>query len=123
MLYIGFFEWHNSSAIYAGAGITDKEALFTYNANWAAPGRWAVEILTSKHRLFFRPMESLSIQEIGSVKIDSVDIENDLDIRFKPGFYKQTESFINHIDDGKKKTIQEQLRALDYYEKIDNFRA
>lgn len=119
----GSLDWHNNAAVYAGAGITNKEALFTYSANWAAPGRWAVEVLTSRHRLFFRPMEKLSIQEMGTVKIDSVDIENELDTKFKPGFYKQTESFIYDIDDGKKKTIQEQLRALDYYEKIDNCKA
>ena len=64
-------------------------------------------------------MEKLSIQEIGSVSVDSVEIEDELDIKFKPGFYKQTESFINDIKDGKKKTIQDQLKSLDYYEKID----
>ena len=72
-----------------------------------------------KHRLIFKPMEKLSIQNIGSVKVDSVEIEDELDIRFKPGFYKQTESFVNDIDDGRKKTIQDQLRSWDYYEKID----
>lgn len=116
----GSLDWHSSAAVYAGAGVADGGALFTYSANWAAPGRWAVEILTSKHRLIFRPMEKLAVQDIGSVKIDSVEIEDELDIRFKPGFYRQTESFINNIEDGKKKTIQNQLRSLDYYEKIDN---
>lgn len=115
----GSLNWHSNAAVYAGAGIADKGALFTYSANWAAPGRWAVEILTQKHRLIFRPMEKLSIQKTGSVKVDSVEIDDELDIRFKPGFYKQTESFVNDIDDGRKKTIQDQLRSWDYYEKID----
>ena len=115
----GSLNWHSNAAVYAGAGIANKGALFTYSANWAAPGRWAVEILTQKHRLIFKPMEKLSIQNTGSVKVDSVEIEDELDIRFKPGFYRQTESFINDIDDGRKKTIQDQLRSWNYYEKID----
>ena len=116
----GSLNWHANASVYAGAGISDRGALFTYGANWAAPGRWAVEILTSKHRLYFRPMEKLSIQKSASVKVDSVNIEDELDLRFKPGFYKQTESFIYEIYDGKKKKIQDQLRDWDYYEKIDN---
>lgn len=78
-----------------------------------------MEILTRKHRLIFKPMEKLSIQKTASVKVDPVEIEDELDIRFKPGFYKQTESFVNDIDDGRKKTIQDQLRSWEYYEKID----
>lgn len=115
----GSLNWHSNAAVYAGAGIAENGALFTYDANWAAPGRWAVEILTRKHRLIFKPMEKLSIQKTASVKVDPVEIEDELDIRFKPGFYKQTESFVNDIDDGRKKTIQDQLRSWDYYEKID----
>lgn len=115
----GSLNWHSNAAVYAGAGIAENGALFTYDANWAAPGRWAVEILTRKHRLIFKPMEKLSIQKTASVKVDPVEIEDELDIRFKPGFYKQTESFVNDIDDGRKKTIQDQLRSWEYYEKID----
>ena len=47
----GEASWHKP-IIFTGAGITDKSAIFNYSANWAAPGRWGVEILTSKHRLY-----------------------------------------------------------------------
>ena len=84
----------HTPAIFAGAGITDKEALFSYQANWSAPGRWSVELLTEKHRLYLKPMEALQIQKIGSLAIGPVEVDNHLDIDFKPGFYLQTKSFI-----------------------------
>lgn len=86
--------WHKP-AVFAGSGITDKNALFCYQANWAAPGRWGVELLTAQHRLYLRPMEQLQIQNIGSVAINSVEIDDSLDKQFKPGFYRETEAFLN----------------------------
>ena len=45
-LKAGKLKWHPSGAIYAGAGITDKRALFSYHANWNSAGRWSVEVMT-----------------------------------------------------------------------------
>lgn len=89
----GEISWHKPAS-FAGAGITDKGALFNYAANWAAPGRWGVEILTSKHRLYLRPMEQLQIQNIGSVAINPIEIDDYLDKEFKPGFYLETKAFL-----------------------------
>jgi predicted dehydrogenase len=90
----GHLEWHPSSSIFAGAGETVNGALFSYHANWEAPGRWVLEISTKKHRLLFRPMESLQIQEIGSVQINPLEIDDSLDKQFKPGLYRQTKAFL-----------------------------
>lgn len=92
--YKGGLKWHPSSSVFAGAGISDKGALFSYHANWEAPGRWVLELLTKKHRLIFKPMEKLQIQAIGSVTINPVEIDDSLDIKFKPGLYLQTKSFL-----------------------------
>lgn len=86
--------WHNP-AIYAGAGVSDKGALFSYQANWKAPGRWVVEVLTRKHRLYFKPMETLQIQQMDTVKVEPVEIDDSLDKQFKPGFYLETKAFLN----------------------------
>lgn len=115
----GNLTWHKDGCVYAGAGVSENNALFSYQANWAAPGRWAVEVLTSKHRLYFKPMEKLAIQNIGSVAVNQVEIDDKLDQDYKPGFYKEVESFILNIDDGKKKTIQDQLRYMLYFEQIE----
>ncbi|MBU2510492.1 hypothetical protein KJ966_04110 [bacterium] len=56
----GSTEWHPKS-VFSGAGITVSGVLFSYQANWNAPGRWGVEILTKQHRYYFRPMEELHI--------------------------------------------------------------
>lgn len=90
----GELSWHKP-AIFVGSGVTDKGALFSYQANWTAPGRWSVEMLTPKHRLIFRPMEQLQIQNIGSVAINSVEIDDSLDKEFKPGFYLETKAFLD----------------------------
>ncbi|EOS75943.1 hypothetical protein C819_02018 [Lachnospiraceae bacterium 10-1] len=115
----GKLTWHKRCSSYVGAGISDKGALFSYQANWAAPGRWAVEILTTKHRLYFKPMEQLAIQKIGSVKVEEIEIDDHLDKEFKPGLYKQVEAFVKDLDDGKRITLSEQLMHMDFYEKIE----
>lgn len=108
--------WHKP-AIFSGAGITDKGALFSYQANWKAPGRWGVEILTLKHRLYLRPMEQVYIQDIGSVAIHPVEIDDKLDKEFKPGFYLETKNFL--VGNYEKLcSVEEQLSHLAYYKKI-----
>lgn len=92
--FSGTSSWHTRSYNYAGAGIAKNGALFSYNGNWGAPGRWSVEILTLQHRLIFRPMEQLQIQKLGSVSIEPVDLDYSLDEVYKPGLYKQTEAFL-----------------------------
>lgn len=107
----GELTWHKP-AVFAGSGITDKGALFNYAANWAAPGRWGVEVLTSKHRLYLRPMEKLQIQEIGSVAINPVVIDDHLDVEFKPGFYLETKAFLEG-DNSRLCSVEEQRKHVD----------
>lgn len=111
------FSWHNP-AIFAGAGISQKGALFSYQANWKSPGRWAVEILTPRHRLYFKPMETLQIQEMNSVKVTLLEIDDKLDKEFKPGFFLQTQAFISG-DYSRICTLEEQAENVKkYYMKI-----
>ena len=113
----GELTWHKP-AIFAGSGVTDKGALFCYQANWAAPGRWGVELLTSKHRLYLRPMEKLQIQDIGSVAINPVEIDDHLDVDYKPGFYLETKAFLED-DVSRLCSIKEQrLHMINIYNKI-----
>lgn len=110
----GSLPWHTLSAIFAGAGITDRGVLFSYQANWGAPGRWAVEALTANYRLIFRPMESLQIMHKGSVRIEPVAIDDALDKSYKPGLYQQVHSLL--YDSGKEIcTLAEQVEHWRYY--------
>jgi hypothetical protein len=87
-------DWHPTATVFAGAGNTHSGALFSYQANWDAPGRWGVEVLTHKHCFIFLPLEKLHIQKINTVSIENVPIDDQLDIDFKLGLYLETESFL-----------------------------
>jgi predicted dehydrogenase len=93
--HAGRMPWHDSAARFSGAGITNQNVLFSYHADWDAPGRWAVEILTRKRRYIFRPMEQLQVTTLASVAIEKVPLDDELDTLFKPGLYRQTQAFLN----------------------------
>ncbi len=113
----GGLSWHQA-AIYSGAGISEKGALFSYHANWCAPGRWMVEVMTARHRLIFKPLEKLQIQEIGSLAVDFVPIDDALDTKFKPGLYRQTEEFLNRRGRGLL-SLDDYVRNLEFIETIN----
>ena len=113
----GELPWHTRGAVFSGAGRTESGALFSYQANWAAPGRWSAEMLTRHHRLIFRPLEKLQIQKLGSVAIEFVEIDDKLDQEAKPGLAKQVAAFL--AEDGSVlPTIDEQVKLLDWHLKI-----
>lgn len=116
----GELSWHKKGSSFAGAGISEKGALFSYHADWNAPGRWSVEVLTTKHRLYFKPMEQLHIQEKNSVKVENVDIDDALDKKYKPGLYEEIYSFLYNPHDPRLTTIQNQLINWRCYERIEN---
>lgn len=118
---IGHAAWTKEHTCFSGAGVSQSGALFDYCANWDAPGRWNVELLTSRHRLVFRPIEKLQIQELKSVKIE-FDEKTDysLDVEYKPGLWKEVSAFLG-IDEAERyrlKTVEQQLDMFPIYEKI-----
>lgn len=116
----GSLPWHKTSSIFAGAGISMSGALFSYQANWEAPGRWGVEVLTKSHRLYLRPMETLQIQKIGSVQIGQVELQDKYDKDYKPGLFKQVEAFlVGQFSNFS--CISEQLEIADIYYKMAGY--
>jgi len=93
----GTISWHNKSS-FSGAGITENDVIFSYLANWQSPGRWSIELLTKKRRLFLAPLEGISIQNIGSTLKYEHIFDNTLDIDFKPGLYNQLNAFLGQSD-------------------------
>lgn len=90
----GEMPWHTAGAIYTGHGRSESGAAFSYHANWIAPGRWGVEIMTRSSRLVLQPMEQLFCQSHAGFSLDPVSIDDALDKQYKPGVYRQTESFL-----------------------------
>jgi predicted dehydrogenase len=118
----GSSNWHPKSINFVGAGVSEKnEALFSYEANWEAPGRWNLDIMTKDHRLIFKPMEKLQIQNIGSVNVSLIeDIDYSLDEKYKPGLYLQTKAFIEN-DFSRFCSVNEQFLNLKTYKKISGY--
>ena len=116
----GALDWHPSAARFCGSGITEQGVLFTYQADWEAPGRWGVEVLTRKRRLILRPMEQLQVVPLGSVKMESVEIDDRLDKEFKPGLHGQVKAFLAR-DDRLLCTIEQQLQHCAIYDQMAGY--
>lgn len=109
--------WHPKGTIFSGAGISEKGALFSYCANWESPGRWAIEVLTKKHRLILKPLEKLQMQNIGELSSTFVDLDDEIDTLFKAGLFRQVEAFIS-CDDKNLLRVEEQCQMLEIYQKM-----
>lgn len=114
----GSLDWHEAGCNYVGCGITNKNVLFSYQANWNSPGRWGIEFLTNKHRLYLRPMEQLSVQKIGSVSVENIELKNNIDSVYKPGLYKEVRAFLQGENREKLCTLIQQKRHMKIYKKI-----
>jgi predicted dehydrogenase len=115
----GGFDWHPSGSIFSGAGVSESGALFSYRSNWEAPGRWGVQVETDFHKLIFKPLEKLQIQNHKSVAIEFVDIEDHLDIEYKPGLFKQVENFLTETPHPNFIDIHQHYNACStYYQQI-----
>ncbi len=113
----GAVHWHPTTN-FAGSGITEKGVLFTYLSNWESAGRWSIELLTSKRRLYLRPLEGLAVQLKGSIDVQDVKIEDQLDTLYKPGLYRQVESFLSADHVGLLPLSQHIVLADEVYSKI-----
>lgn len=119
--YSGSIDWHPSSAVFAGSGISTNDALFSYMANWEAPGRWSMEILTKKRRFIFKPMETLAVQVLGSVQVNPIKVKDEqFDVDFKPGLFLQTQAYLNN-EHAEFCSIFEQYELMDIYIKMSGY--
>jgi predicted dehydrogenase len=89
----GEIKWH-SLTNFSGAGITESGVLFSYLSCWESAGRWSIELLTKYRRIYLKPLENILIQLKGNIEINEYIFDNSFDIKFKPGLYEQTKSFL-----------------------------
>lgn len=113
----GALKWH-SKTNFTGAGITEKGVLFSYLSNWESAGRWAIELLTEKRRIYLKPMESINVQEKGTIAVVEHKFDDAVDIQFKPGLKKQVDAYLNN-DEINLLNIEDHLfAAREVYSKI-----
>ncbi len=111
--------WRGAATSFAGSGNTETGALFNYQANWEAPGRWAVEMLTPNRRLIFRPLEKMQIQQMKSIRVDFADIDYTLDEIYKPGLFLETQAFLEHNEMFEELcSLEEQTNMIQVYKQM-----
>jgi predicted dehydrogenase len=116
-----FVEWHPSGSIFVGTGITENGVYFSYSSNWGAPGRWAIEVLTANSRYYLKPMEELAIQKKGSVDVNKVVSDYQIDINYKPGLYNLLLAFFDKKNDSRLCHIREHETNYCFYNLIGNY--
>lgn len=93
-LQAGGSDWHPAGSQFVGHGRLENGGLFSYHADWDAAPRWMVEVMTPKRTLMFNPLEKLNERSPEGFAITPIELEDDLDTRFKPGLYAQTQAFL-----------------------------
>ena len=114
-------QWHPSSTIFTGAGITEDDVLFSYQAHWESAGRWSIELLTTKGRYYLKPMEKLFFQKTGTLELKEVPFDDSIDSGFKPGLYNEVLSWTEDIFE-RHITIGQQLEMMSIYNKIGGYK-
>ncbi len=114
----GISRMDEKNLVFTGIGITEKNIICSYIANYLAPGRWGVEVMTPRHRLIFRPMEKLHIQELNSFHIKEWESADQDDILFKPGIYKEVKTFLYDTENKRLLSGKEQEAYMSVYDKI-----
>jgi len=118
----GKMDWHPSAARFCGSGITNKGIIFSYLSDWEAPGRWGIELMTTKHRIILRPIEKLKVIKIKSTDLEPIEIKNNFDIDFKPGFLLQTKAFLLK-NDSDLCSLNSQFDNIKFFNKIAGYRS
>lgn len=89
----GNLSWHTISQ-FVGSGITENGVLFSYHSNWESAGRWGIELMTNRRKIILRPLERAAIQMRNEFEILEIESDYSLDQNFKPGLYRQIDSFL-----------------------------
>ena len=100
----------------------ESGALGTYTSHWFSPGGWTVTLFGDGVTVNFKPLET-GIWIDSDFKEHEI-VPDDVDLEFKPGFYRQMEVFINMIKNGKlvrpAMDLAEALKTMELAQKFVN---
>lgn len=90
----GALDWHPASQTFSGAGRSVDGTLISYGSDWGSASRWWLELFTPKRKLRLCPVETLTETLKGTVIENAIELDNELDLTYKPGLYCQTKAFL-----------------------------
>lgn len=112
----GAFRW-----LMAAHGVTDRGVLASFHSTWDSPGGWRVTFCSEGRRYVFAPLEQCEVTDRdGSTRQIVADA---IDTQFKPGFYRQAESFLKLMDgssDGDIVTLENVAPSMALAERLTN---
>ncbi len=111
----GGLDWHPAGAVFTGHGRTAADVDFSYHADWLAPGRWGVEVMTRRRRLVLQPMERLFVQDHAGFDLKPEPLDDQADHDFKPGLLRQTEAFLAARPDVRLLPLADHARLFSIY--------
>ncbi|WP_347267870.1 Gfo/Idh/MocA family oxidoreductase [Paracoccus sp. (in: a-proteobacteria)] len=114
----GLVGWHPAASVFSGSAVGESGALMTWHANWAAPGRWGLEVMTPERRLIMQPLEQLRVQSHAGFAEEPEDLDLTEDQAAKPGLLRQIRAFLRGEDAGLLPSLDEQARNMPIYEVI-----
>lgn len=94
---INIFPWTEPAPLAVAASVRFSSGdRGIYHAVWNAPGPWAVSVTSRTCRWEMRPLERISIQEVGERVRHELE-PDPLDLSFKPGLRRQAEETIRAV--------------------------
>jgi predicted dehydrogenase len=78
-------------------GVSQRGVLATFQSTWDSPSRWRLVFCSRKRRYQFAPLESCVVSELEKKETRTIE-PDELDKKFKPGFYRQARTFLEMIN-------------------------
>jgi predicted dehydrogenase len=77
----------------------DSGAIGSYTSHWFSPGGWSATMYGENVTVKFNPLEKCIWidTDFNEYEIDP----DEMDVKYKPGFYRQMEAFVNLVNTGK----------------------
>lgn len=114
----GLVRWHPAASVFTGSAEAENGALMSWHANWAAPGRWGLEVMTPERRLIMQPLEQLRIQSHAGFSEVAEDLDLSDEIGVKPGLLRQIRAFLDGDEADHLPDLEEQAKNMRLYDLI-----
>ena len=114
----GESDWHKPTK-FNGAGLSIMNIPFSYHADWEAPGRWGVEVLTKYNKYILRPIEELWYIKIGEFKSNKINLDTE-EKNYKSGLLEQCKAFFFKKRDNLC-TLEKHHKNFKYYLQIADY--